>query len=63
MDKSTSMGRLMLNALLSFAQFEREIIVERSRDKIDYDYQGTCSPVELTLGGNKILRSRLPKRL
>lgn len=31
---SSSMGRLMLNVLLSFAQFEREIIGERTRDKI-----------------------------
>jgi site-specific DNA recombinase len=31
---ATSMGRLMLNVLLSFAQFEREIISERTRDKI-----------------------------
>jgi site-specific DNA recombinase len=31
---STSMGRLVLNVLLSFAQFEREIIAERTRDKI-----------------------------
>ena len=31
---ATSMGRLMLNVLLSFAQFEREIIGERTRDKI-----------------------------
>ncbi|KAB2949474.1 MAG: recombinase family protein [Phycisphaerae bacterium] len=31
---STSMGRLMLHVLLSFAQFEREIISERTRDKI-----------------------------
>ncbi len=31
---STSMGRLVLNVLLSFAQFEREIISERTRDKI-----------------------------
>jgi len=29
-----SMGRLTLNMLLSFAQFEREIIAERTRDKI-----------------------------
>lgn len=29
-----SMGRLTLNILLSFAQFEREIIGERTRDKI-----------------------------
>src|SRR5437867_8202612 len=30
----TSMGRLVLNVLLSFAQFDREIISERTRDKI-----------------------------
>ncbi len=29
-----SMGRLTLNMLLSFAQFEREIIAERTRDKM-----------------------------
>ncbi len=32
---TTSMGRLMLNVLLSFAQFEREVTGERIRDKID----------------------------
>jgi site-specific DNA recombinase len=31
---ATSMGRLILNVLLSFAQFEREIISERTRDKM-----------------------------
>ncbi len=31
---ATSMGRLVLNVLLSFAQFEREIIGERIRDKL-----------------------------
>ncbi|MES1179847.1 MAG: recombinase family protein, partial [Hyphomicrobium sp.] len=31
---TTSMGRLTLNMLLSFAQFEREIAGERIRDKI-----------------------------
>jgi site-specific DNA recombinase len=31
---TTSMGRLTLNILLSFAQFEREIIGERIRDKL-----------------------------
>jgi DNA invertase Pin-like site-specific DNA recombinase/plasmid stability protein len=30
----TSMGRLTLNVLLSFAQFEREVIGERIRDKV-----------------------------
>ena len=33
-NSATSMGRLVLNVLLSFAQFEREIISERTRDKI-----------------------------
>lgn len=31
---TTSMGRLTLNMLLSFAQFEREVIGERVRDKV-----------------------------
>lgn len=31
---NTSMGRLTLNILLSFAQFEREMISERTRDKM-----------------------------
>jgi site-specific DNA recombinase len=33
-NSATSMGRLILNVLLSFAQFEREIIAERTRDKM-----------------------------
>jgi DNA invertase Pin-like site-specific DNA recombinase len=34
LDTTTSLGRLTLNILLSFAQFEREIISERTRDKL-----------------------------
>ncbi len=34
LNTSTSMGRLMLHVLLSFAQFERELASERTRDKI-----------------------------
>jgi site-specific DNA recombinase len=34
MSTRTSMGRLTLNILLSFAQFERELVSERTRDKI-----------------------------
>jgi site-specific DNA recombinase len=34
LNSHTSMGRLMLNVLLSFAQFEREVTGERIRDKI-----------------------------
>ncbi|MEI6601223.1 MAG: recombinase family protein [Comamonadaceae bacterium] len=33
-NSATSMGRLMLNVLLSFAQFEREVTGERIRDKL-----------------------------
>ena len=33
-NSGTSMGRLVLNVLLSFAQFERELIAERTRDKV-----------------------------
>jgi site-specific DNA recombinase len=33
-DTTTSMARLTLNVLLSFAQFEREVTAERIRDKI-----------------------------
>lgn len=31
---STSLGRMMLNILMTFAQYEREVIAERIRDKI-----------------------------
>jgi len=34
LNTTVSMGRLTLNILLSFAQFEREIISERTRDKM-----------------------------
>ncbi len=34
LDTSTSMGRLTLNMLMSFAEFEREMIRERTRDKM-----------------------------
>ena len=33
-DTGTSLGRLILNILFSFAQFERELVSERTRDKI-----------------------------
>jgi site-specific DNA recombinase len=33
LNSSSPMGRLTLNVLLSFAQFEREIFGERTRDK------------------------------
>ena len=39
---STSMGRLTLNVLLSFAQFEREVTAERIRDKIGAPSRRAC---------------------
>jgi len=45
---STSMGRLTLNVLLSFAQFEREVTGERIRDKIaDWVPEVPQSPLPL----------------
>ncbi len=44
---STSMGRLTLNVLLSFAQFEREVTAERIRDKI-----AASKSKGLWMGGN-----------
>ena len=47
---TTSMGRLTLNILLSFAQFEREIIGERIRDKVAAaKRKGKLSPASLAL--------------
>ena len=37
---TSSMGRLTLNVLLSFAQFEREVTGERIRDKIALQAEG-----------------------
>src|SRR5574344_121914 len=47
---TTSMGRLTLNMLLSFAQFEREVTGERIRDKIAASkkrgmWMGGCVPI------------------
>ena len=39
---TTSMGRLTLNILLSFAQFEREVIGERIRDKFAASRKKAC---------------------
>lgn len=48
---TTSLGRLTLNVLLSFAQFEREIISERSRDKqVAARKKGKWTGVHLILG-------------
>ena len=47
---ATSMGRLVLNVLLSFAQFEREMISERTRDKM-----GAARRKGHWLGGTPVL--------
>ena len=44
---TTSMGRLTLNVLLSFAQFEREVTGERIRDKI-----AASKTLGMWMGGN-----------
>ena len=39
---TTSMGRLTLNVLLSFAQFEREVTGERIRDRLRLPNRRAC---------------------
>jgi DNA invertase Pin-like site-specific DNA recombinase len=54
---TTSMGRLTLNVLLSFAQFEREVTSERIRDKI-----AASKRKGLWVGGNLPLGYALKER-
>ncbi len=54
---TTSMGRLTLNILLSFAQFEREVTGERIRDKIAASKQKG-----MWMGGNVPLGYRVQDR-
>ena len=56
---TTSMGRLTLNVLLSFAQFEREVTAERIRDKISASKRkglrvGGMAPLGYDTKGRKI---------
>jgi site-specific DNA recombinase len=56
---TTSMGRLTLNVLLSFAQFEREVTSERIRDKIAASkrkglWVGGTLPLGYEMKGGKI---------
>ena len=60
---TTSMGRLTLNVLLSFAQFEREVTGERIRDKIGASkkkgmWMGGCIPVGYDLMDRKLVVNR-----
>jgi site-specific DNA recombinase len=57
---TTSMGRLTLNVLLSFAQFEREVTGERIRDKIAASkkkgmWMGGLVPLGYGLKGRKLV--------
>lgn len=54
---STSMGRLTLNVLLSFAQFEREVSGERIRDKV-----ASSKRKGIWMGGNVPLGYRVENR-
>jgi site-specific DNA recombinase len=54
---TTSMGRLTLNVLLSFAQFEREVTGERIRDKI-----GASKKKGMWMGGVVPLSYRVEDR-
>jgi DNA invertase Pin-like site-specific DNA recombinase len=57
---TTSMGRLTLNVLLSFAQFEREVTGERIRDKIAASkrkgiWMGGLPPLGYDVGNRKLV--------
>ncbi len=57
---TTSMGRLTLNVLLSFAQFEREVTGERIRDKIAASkkkgmWMGGSPPLGYDVGDKKLI--------
>jgi site-specific DNA recombinase len=64
---TTSMGRLTLNVLLSFAQFEREVIGERVRDKIAASkkkgmWMGGTIPLGYDVKDRKLLVNRAEAR-
>ncbi|MGN7503713.1 MAG: recombinase family protein [Alphaproteobacteria bacterium] len=59
---TTSMGRLTLNVLLSFAQFEREVSGERIRDKIAASkakgmWQGGRPPFGFDIGDRRLINN------
>src|SRR3984893_2023494 len=63
---TTSMGRLTLNVLLSFAQFEREVIGDRIRDEIAASkkkgmWMGGVPPLGYEARGRKLVLFR-PRR-
>jgi site-specific DNA recombinase len=59
---TTSMGRLTLNILLSFAQFEREVTAERIRDKVRASrmkgmWMGGCPPLGYEVRDRKLVEN------
>lgn len=65
---TTSMGRLTLNILLSFAQFEREVIGERIRDKFAASrkkgmWMGGWAPLGYDIKNRKLLINEAEARL
>src|SRR5215207_1048788 len=58
---TTSMGRLTLNVLLSFAQFERELSSERVRDKIAASRRKQGCPGKNSLIAEAQLIGRKPR--
>ena len=65
---TTSMGRLTLNILLSFAQFEREVIGERIRDKFAASrkrgmWMGGCPPLGYDVRDRKLVVNETEAKL
>jgi site-specific DNA recombinase len=65
---TTSMGRLTLNVLLSFAQFEREVIGERIRDKFAASrkrgmWMGGWAPLGYEVKDRKLVVNEVDARL
>ena len=65
---TTSMGRLMLNVLLSFAQFEREVTGERIRDKFAASkkkgiWMGGIPPLGYDVSNRKLIVNETESKL
>jgi DNA invertase Pin-like site-specific DNA recombinase len=65
---TTSMGRLTLNILLSFAQFERELAGERIRDKFAASrrkgiFMGGHPPLGYNIRGRKLVANQAEAEL
>jgi DNA invertase Pin-like site-specific DNA recombinase len=65
---TTSMGRLTLNVLLSFAQFEREVIGERIRDKFAASrkrgiWMGGWAPLGYDVKDRKLIVNEIDAKL